>query len=299
MDFSQDNLQILALCNNNETYQTNPTENDITVCKNLLKNLKTLSNNSYNNKDNFFTGCKNLNNWLYFIEKELDISSDIINKVFQAYKKIKHVNYHLYDCPYFEFDKGFNEKEKLIDLRIFNDNAVTIQSLLKDIDKSKDCNLKKYVYECVDIYKEMNIAYTFPQDCSMSQHKNACDIMKEFNRLYLSYIYKNDGILHEFPELSTKTITKVIDGCSSQDNTGETTFGDSPKTGTSITQGVPSVLSAMFTPVRRFLSFKNKKSATSFSNLGEEVENELIIQQFEDTRINSVPPKYNVAYGQI
>ncbi|KMZ77001.1 hypothetical protein PVIIG_06312 [Plasmodium vivax India VII] len=245
MDSSQDNHQIITVCDRNETYRTEPTEKYKTICKYLLKNLKILSSNNYSNAVTFYTACKNLNNWLYFKEKELDISSDIINRVFQAYKEIKNGNHNIYDCSYSTFDKGFNETEKLINLRIFNDNVVTIQGLLKDSIKSKDCNLKKYVYECVDIYKKMNTAYSFPQNCSRSQQKNACDVINEFNKLYSFYIYNKDGILHNFPDLSSNTTTKDIEGCQAQAHTGDSALDETPQTGTSMKGVVSPVLSAM------------------------------------------------------
>ncbi|KMZ83434.1 hypothetical protein PVBG_05946 [Plasmodium vivax Brazil I] len=245
MDYSSDNFEILRLCNNRETYETSPTEKHKNICKDLLKNLKILSNNNYSNIDTFFTGCKNLNNWLYFKEKELAVSSDIVNKIFQAYKQIKKAIYHSHDCDYYTFDKRFNESEKLINLRIFNYNFETIQRLLKDSIKSQDCKLIKYVYECVDVYKKMNITYRFPHDCNSSQHKNACDIMKEFNQLYSSYINKKHGILHNFPELSSDTPTNIIDGCSSQENAKDPSLEESSQTDTSMRGVVSPVLSAI------------------------------------------------------
>ncbi|KMZ98983.1 hypothetical protein PVNG_03822 [Plasmodium vivax North Korean] len=297
VDYSQDNKQIIELCEKNETYKTNPTENYKNICNQLLNNLKILSNNSYSNTDTFITRCKNLNNWLYFKQNELSVSSDIISQIFQAYKQIKNEKYHTNDCAYSTFDNGFNEKEELINLRIFNDNGETIQALLKDSIKSKDCNLKKYVYECVDIYKEIKRIYSFPGDCDSSPYRKSCGIIKEFNKLYSFYIYNKDGILHNFPDLSSNTTTKDIEGCQAQAHTGDSALDETPQTGTSMKGAVSPALG--FTPVRKFLSFRNNKNARAFSNLGEEVENELIIQQFEDTRINSVHPKYNVAYGQI
>ncbi|KMZ89691.1 hypothetical protein PVMG_04521 [Plasmodium vivax Mauritania I] len=213
MVYSTDNLPILVLCDKNETYKTSPTEKHKNVCKDLLKNLKILSNYSYIDRDTFFTGCKNLNNWLYFKEKELNVSSDIINKIFQAFNQIENVNYHFLECPYSTFDKEFNETEKLINLRIFNNNIETIQSLLKDRSKSKNCNLKKYVYECVHIYNIMKRTYGFPQDCTNNPHKNACDIINDFYKFYSLYIYNNNDILHKFPELSSNTNTNIIEGC--------------------------------------------------------------------------------------
>ncbi|KMZ83247.1 hypothetical protein PVBG_05217 [Plasmodium vivax Brazil I] len=297
VDYSQDNKQIIELCEKNETYKTNPTENYKNICNQLLNNLKILSNNSYSNTDTFITRCKNLNNWLYFKQNELSVSSDIISQIFQAYKQIKNEKYHTNDCAYSTFDNGFNEKEELINLRIFNDNGETIQALLKNNNISNVCSLKKYVYKCIEVYRAMYKSYSFHPDCNSHQYKNACNIINEFKQLYSSFIYKNRDIHHDFPELSSNTITNVIDECSSQENTTDSTSGELPQTGTSMKGAVSPALG--FTPVRKFLSFRNNKNARAFSNLGEEVENELIIQQFEDTRINSVHSKYNVAYGQI
>ncbi|KMZ88576.1 hypothetical protein PVBG_04785 [Plasmodium vivax Brazil I] len=240
----QDNHQIITVCDKNETYRTEPTEKYKTLCKNLLKNLKILSNNNHRNQDNFFTGCKNLNNWLYFEENELSVSSDIINQIFQEYKKIKEVNNHLPDCPYSAFDKGFNEKEKLINLRIFNDNSETIQGLLKNNNMSDDCSLKRYLYQCIQIYRDMNSKYCSSGSDTRDENKNSCDIISQFNNLYRSYIYKNKEITHNFPELSSHTPSNVIDGCSLKESKSDS-YSDEAQLGTPITNGVSTALGAM------------------------------------------------------
>ncbi|KMZ99263.1 hypothetical protein PVNG_02146 [Plasmodium vivax North Korean] len=246
MDSSQDNHQIITVCDRNETYRTEPTEKYKTICKHLLKNLKILSSNNYSNADTFYTACKNLNNWLYFKENEHSVSNDIINDIFQAYKQIKNETFHKNDCAYSTFDNGFNEQEKLINLRIFNDNGEAILGLLKKNNKSDDCSLKRYVYKCIEVYRAMYKSYSFHLDCNRSQYKNACNIINEFKQLYSAFIYKNGGIHHDFPELSSNTPTNNIDGCPSEEiESNKASPVPSSQSNRSIIQSVPPALGVM------------------------------------------------------
>ncbi|KMZ77023.1 hypothetical protein PVIIG_05220 [Plasmodium vivax India VII] len=288
---------ILKLCDIAPSLQDEPTGMYKKYCKKLLNNLLLLTQDDYGGV-NFSKYCDILYMWMYFEINKNSIPYNIAQQLFNASagmitSKLRNKT----PCPYFMFNEKIQEPTKLMNLRIFNNNADTIRNLLMDHDKSKDCNLKKYVYECVDIYKKMIGSYGFSSDCSSRQQKNACEVIKEFNNLYMLYIYNKKEILHTFPELSSNNPTKDIEGCPSQAHTVDSALGETPQTDNSMKGVVSPALG--FTPVRKFLSFRNKKTPRAFSNLGEEVENELIIQKFEDTKINSVHPKYNVGYGPV
>ncbi|SCA81942.1 hypothetical protein, conserved [Plasmodium vivax] len=289
------NQDILSLCDKSTNFRRNHTEVEKVVCKRLLNNLLQLKNVNYD--DDFIKGCSNLYVWLYFKIKNSMISNDIINKIFELPKSHQSEGPKYNYCLYFSFNDKIPNPENLMKLRIFNDNADIFKSMLKDVKRSDVCSLKRYVYKCIEVYRAMYISYNFHLDCNSHQYKNACNIINDFKKLYSSFIYKNHDIAHDFPEFSSKTPTNIIEGCPSTENTADSTLNKTPQTGDSMRGVVSPALG--FTPVRKFLSFRKKKSSRAFSNLGAEVENELIIQQFEDTKINSVNPKYNVAYGSI
>ncbi|VUZ99417.1 PIR protein [Plasmodium vivax] len=305
---NDENKEILKLCDNAATFDTNLRDVEKIVCKKLLNNLLQLKNDKYD--DDFKKRCNNLYVWLYFEIKKSGISNDIIKQIFDLseLKEKGMIRYFL--CPYYTFIDQKHEPEDLMKLSIFNNNADAFQSLLMDSEKSKDCHLKKYVYECVDIYKKMNKNYSSSGDCNTSQHKNACEIIKFFNRLYMSYIFKKEGISDEFPELSSDTPLDLNNMCPldeiEPDTPSEERQQDTPKTG-----GVPTALSAMvgippflaliykFTPVGKFFRFRNRNNMIIASNFDKNMENEIFHAIKEDSNIKDIHPKYNIGYEPI
>ncbi|KMZ77304.1 hypothetical protein PVIIG_06452 [Plasmodium vivax India VII] len=236
---------ISSLCDNALFLQNDPKGKYKIFCKKLLKNLLLLADRNYK-IDKFIKYCDILYMWMYFEINKNIIPNDITEKLFIASSELISSKLdNKTPCPYFKFNEKIKEPKKLINLRIFNNNIETIRSLLKNRNKPKDCNLKKYVYECIDIYKEMNKTYILSVDCYSGQHKGACDIINEFSLLYSSFIYNEDGIHHKFPELSPNTITNIIDDCQSAENAADSNSGEPPQTDNSIRGVVSPVLSAM------------------------------------------------------
>ncbi|CAI7724301.1 hypothetical protein PVPAM_000042600, partial [Plasmodium vivax] len=241
VDENDKNKDILNLCDIYDTFNADLTTEKKNTCKKLLRNLFLCSDL---NSNNFINCCSNLYVWLYFEIKKSGISNDIVQKIFELPKfREKGVIKYIY-CPYDTFNDEKHDPEDLLKLSIFNNNADTFQSMLKDSEKSKDCHLKKYVYECVNIYNKINDTNSFPYDCNTSQHKNACEIIKVFNSLYMSYIFKKEGISDEFPELSSDTHLKYMEECPVVETVShpvpEETQQDPPTTG-----GASTALSAM------------------------------------------------------
>ncbi|SCA81954.1 hypothetical protein, conserved, partial [Plasmodium vivax] len=235
------NKDIINLCDNYDTFNVTFNQHQKSICKKILRNL-FLCNSS--NTDNFTNCCSNIYVWLNFELNKSKIANYIIENIFKLPKSRGNVG-SIYYCPYFSFHDNMHNPENLMKLRIFNDNIDTFQNMLKDVQKSNDCSLKIFVYKCIEIYRDM-----YPKYCSNGKdrekkNKNSCEIINNFNTLYSSYINKENGTIHNFPELSSTTITNVIDGCSSHEYTGDSTFGESPQTGTSLTQNISRAFGAM------------------------------------------------------
>ncbi|SCO73000.1 VIR protein [Plasmodium vivax] len=304
---NEQNKRFLNLCDKNDTFNIDLTEEQKNTCKKLIRNFFLINGV---NREKVMYFCSNLYVWLYFEIKKSGISNDIIKKIFDLpeLKEKGVITYFL--CPYDTFIDQKHEPEDLMKLSIFNNNADAFQSLLMDSEKSKDCHLKKYVYECVNIYNKINDTNSFPYDCNTSQHKNACEIIKFFNRLYMSYIFKKEGISDEFPELSSDTPLDLNNMCPldeiEPDTPSEERQQDTPKTG-----GVPTALSAMvgippflaliykFTPVGKFFRFRNRNNMIIASNFDKNMENEIFHAIKEDSNIKDIHPKYNIGYEPI
>ncbi|KMZ95743.1 hypothetical protein PVMG_05342 [Plasmodium vivax Mauritania I] len=290
------NKEILILCDKAPLLKRDTGEYK-KFCKKLLNNLLLLTKDDYGG-NNFLKYCDILYMWMYFEIKKNDIPDDITKPIFDQSVMMIKKKLTKTTCPYFNFNEKINEPTKLINLHIFNNNVDTIQGLLKNSDKSKYCYLKKYVYECVNIYKEMNKTYNFLGNCNSSQHKYACDISNKFYTFYTSKIFNNREINHEFPQLSSDTALNDILDCPLEESEYDTGSNETQQ-GTFITQGVSTALSSMFTPVRNLFRFGNKKHTIITSDFDKKMENELFDVINKDSNIKDIQPKYNIGYKPI
>ncbi|SCO65497.1 VIR protein [Plasmodium vivax] len=298
------NQEILNLCDKYDTFNTELTTKQTNTCKKLIRNL-LLCNTL--NEHNFINFCSNLYVWLYFETKKSGISNDIIKKIFDLPKlREKGVIKFMY-CPYDTYNDQRHDPEDLMKLSIFNDNVGTFQSMLMNSNMSNDCSLKKYVYECVDIYNKTHEDYSSLQYCNSSPEEYACGIIQAFNSKYTSHIRNKGGIIHEFPELSSNTPLDLNDMCP-LDEIEPDTRPEETQQGTPTTQGASTALSAMvgippflilmykFTQAKRLFRFGNKNNTIITSNIDKNMENELFHAIKEDSNIKDIPPKYNIGY---
>ncbi|KMZ88601.1 hypothetical protein PVBG_04810 [Plasmodium vivax Brazil I] len=242
LDANHTNQNILNLCDNYDTFNVTFNQHHKSICKKLLRNL-FLCNTLRSDE---FTNCSsNIYVWLYFQINKSRIADHIIQKIFELPNSRKNDGPKYNCCPYFSFHDNIHNPENLMKLRIFNDNIDSFRNMLKDEQKSDDCSLRIFVYKCIMIYRYMYSKYCSNGKDREKKNKNSCEIINNFNTLYSSYINKENGIIHNFPELSSTTITNVIDGCSSHEYTGDSTFGESPQTGTSLTQNISRAFGAM------------------------------------------------------
>ncbi|KMZ77096.1 hypothetical protein PVIIG_06093 [Plasmodium vivax India VII] len=275
----------LNLCDKENVFITNLTTYEKNTCKKHLRNF--ILCNSTNR--NFFHCCGNLYVWLYFEIEKYKISNDKIKKIFGLPNSTEYSGIKYTPCPYMTFNDAVNNSEDLMKLNIFNDNAGTFYSILNDSKESKDCDLKKYVYECVDIYNKTNKQYASPQECSSLPPGNTCIIINEFNSRYTSYILNKQGLTHKFPQLFSHISLNNIDGCPLEELVSHT-VSEEIKQDTPTKGGVSTSLSAMF------LRFGNKNNTIIASNFDKNMENELFTIIKEDSNIKDIPEKYNIGY---
>ncbi|VUZ99379.1 PIR protein [Plasmodium vivax] len=302
-----DESRIFSLCNNDVTYIGEHASEQKNICRKLLRNLKLLHSGTYM-ADDFVKCCNNINNWLYYKTKEDNISDDTINSIFAASNKIIEKKGYL-DCSYFTFNKGFLEPEKLVMLRVFNNNADNIREILSNEFHSKICSCQKFIKQCVDLYKDMHEDHCSKGYTTNSSQEGTCEIVKSFRTLYEGYLTK-DKIKYKIPELSSNTPTDIIDGCSSEEtDSGPAPPEQSKQSGNSITQNTSHALASMvgippflaliykFTPIRKVFLSKNKKDTRAFNNLDQEIENEFFHHKYGDTNASQL--KFNVSYSPV
>ncbi|CAI7724295.1 PIR protein [Plasmodium vivax] len=294
------NKEILKLCDKNNTFNTNLSSTQEILCRKLLRNFFLCSLDFSKMKN----CCSNLYVWLHYEIMNTGISNDIIQKIFEFPKSTVNVKLQYFSCPYVTFNEKINNPENLMKLSIFNDNADTFESMLKDSDQSKVCYLKKYIYECVNIYKDMNRTYKFFGNCKTSPHKYACDIINEFHSFYTQHILNKQGNDHNFPELSSDETLNVIDECPVEESDSILVTNETPQ-GTPTTGGVSTALSAMvgippfLALIYKLFRFENKNNMIITSDFDKKMENELFHVVKEDSNIKDIQTKYNIEYEPI
>ncbi|SCA83594.1 Plasmodium vivax Vir protein, putative, partial [Plasmodium vivax] len=214
LEVSEVNNQIISSCDGIIGYNDDNIVNHKKVCKKLLRNLKLLHSGSYRGGE-FVKCCNNIYNWLYYEISEHNISDDTINNIFAVSKQIIKKQ-GLLDCPYFTFNIGLLEPEKLVMLRIFNNNIDDIQEFLKKEINSNTCSCQKFMNKCVDIYKRMHGDHCSKGDITIPPKKVTCEIVNNFKTYYEAYLSK-EMIKYELPELYSNTPINIIDGCPSEE----------------------------------------------------------------------------------
>ncbi|CAG9474613.1 unnamed protein product [Plasmodium vivax] len=294
----------LNLCDNENAYSTNPKNDEKQTCRIILRNFSLCH---VFGLENVMYCCSNLYVWLYFDIKKSRISNDIIKKIFELPKlKVGKWSQHFH-CPYVKFTEQTHNPEDIMKLSIFNDNADRFQSMLKDRNNINDCYLKKYVLECVDIYNKTNKAYSSLQECNSSAQEYACEIITAFNSLYTSNIHNKEGIIHEFPELSSDSTLNLNDMCPveksepprvSEQTQQDTTTTRGASTALTAMVGIPPFLALIykFTPAGKLFKFGNKKHTIITSDFDKKMENELFHVIKEDSNIKDIQPKYKIGY---
>ncbi|KMZ89732.1 hypothetical protein PVMG_04562 [Plasmodium vivax Mauritania I] len=165
---------------NNENYKN--------VCKKLMKNLGVHYNDtrpqSHSNER-----CKILNYWLYYVTNKTKIPGELIDKIF---KKSNDIVFSDPDKPicFNIYDEKVKDPLKIIKLYNLQENIETFLSTLKKKGSDDYCSCKKYIYDCVNIYKDMNNTYCTEPDVSDKKNKSTCDMLSAFKSSYTDFLSK-------------------------------------------------------------------------------------------------------------
>ncbi|KMZ83218.1 hypothetical protein PVBG_05188 [Plasmodium vivax Brazil I] len=200
-----DNVAYSQRCNTLDIYEEVRINEQKNTCTRLFKNTFLLSNRDYST-DDFTKYCDILYIWLYFEIQKYNLNAQIINKIFQgSVSAAQQKSRKQISCPYFSYNEKLEEAEKLIKLRIFQYNISTIQNILNNIIEPNNCSCLEYVYECVNIYKDMHKRYCATDEGKNKTYKGTCDILKNFNLNYSSYIRNIKEEIYKLPFLSDTT----------------------------------------------------------------------------------------------
>ncbi|SCO65479.1 VIR protein, partial [Plasmodium vivax] len=208
----EDDRKHSSVCNEVRIYKGDHVEKQKNTCKLLLRNSFLLYDRNYGS-DVLFKYCDILYIWLYFEIRKNNFSSSIIDQIFN--ESIQMISRQQKTCPYYSYSEYLHEPEKLMKLRIFNYNIENIKKILNNIDEPNNCSCLKYVYECINIYKNIHRNYCVGE--KKSKNSNTCSIVDEFGTKYNFYIYNIKNEIYKLPSLldindvSKGTYTHIAD----------------------------------------------------------------------------------------
>ncbi|VUZ99423.1 PIR protein [Plasmodium vivax] len=310
-------------------------ENHKDVFKKISRNLSLfLKKDTKISKEDY---CRFLYQWIYHTQKKYDINKYYISVFYQAVHDSIMSAGEIKSCPFYSYDKDYENSINIIKLQNFYNNIDTIAEVLmnKSLPQEKDshyCYALRYANECVKIYRNMHERFCSGNKYSITKNQKTCSELGTFSSIYTNYLYNEGDINTKIPNLTSSENEKHF-LCPSDElpTTEELKQGAGPALGmgtesgpghSSVSVGVEQQNNAIklnstavvgtmagippflaliykFTPVGTLFRSKNKKSINAFNHLDEEIERELIYRRLENGTINSSPQKYNVAYGQV
>ncbi|SCO65477.1 VIR protein [Plasmodium vivax] len=301
---NNNNASIISLCNNDTIYGNSPNDDQKKACKKLLKNF-VLLHTDIKTSGVHDEWCKNLNNWIYYEISPHNLTDVIVHKILnEAQLKLIKLPHQLY-CSYNSVKENDN-LEKLIELRIFNNNFMTFLSIVKDESDQDYCSCQKFLEDCVNVYIDMKQRYCSEQR-TRTNSREICREITEFPFLY-AYFTQESKIVKKIPKIDTGKREEVLIKCPSTVKSLEVqptlaTGSDTttPKRDSTVptalgtVAGASSVLALLyrFTPAGRFLNSGLRKSGGRInSGLHEGYPSELGFDGMEHNLINS----YNIGY---
>ncbi|KMZ88573.1 hypothetical protein PVBG_04782 [Plasmodium vivax Brazil I] len=183
------------------------------ICKKLARNLLSLAESRYR-ADELLKRCNILYIWLYFEIKNNNLSDDTVKTTFEGLNEVVDWMQKKAPCPYFSFNKNLHKPEDLMELRIFNDNIETIQTiLLEESYNNLYCSYQRYVNYCFNKYKPLKQTYCTQEKSKEKDNIDTCNELKNFE-YYYSFLTEKPNISDKIPTLNSSSNTTInIDRC--------------------------------------------------------------------------------------
>ncbi|KMZ77199.1 hypothetical protein PVIIG_06115 [Plasmodium vivax India VII] len=151
-------------------------------CMKILRNLGYLSV-VHKNFAPTSERCNMLYNWIYNSIDEKKITENIVDKCFKMYTDDMEDKGLIPNCSKLSYENYFEEPKKMTLLQIFEYNMQIIIDILKDKSYPDNIPWRKFICECVMIYKHMNDKYC-PKRADNEKHETTCLRLEQFKRAY-------------------------------------------------------------------------------------------------------------------
>ncbi|KMZ99316.1 hypothetical protein PVNG_02199 [Plasmodium vivax North Korean] len=159
-----------------------------TNCMKLIRNL----GHYYVNENYFnptFDRCNIIYNWLYHLPESEKIPDNIIKMCFEDYTYINSRMKGTYSCSYDSYKNTYLDPMKMNILNIFDNNIQTILQILIGPDNSNKTKSRKFLCECVRLYKEIEQEHCTEVSGKKYKHEKTCEQLSSFKKSYMQYIY--------------------------------------------------------------------------------------------------------------
>ncbi|SCA81951.1 VIR protein [Plasmodium vivax] len=280
-------------------------------CMKLVRNLGPFANNPKYDRPNS-ERCQILNHWVYYMTKKSNIPDNFTSKIFYKSNEIIYEINKNRTCLYYSYKEKLKEPSNII--KIFNlQNTVNdlVSILMKD-NHENNCSCRKFISECIKVYKDMNREYCSGENKEESSNHITCSQLSTFSNFYESFIRTNSYLISKLPTLSDSNMNDII-SCESEksregltNNISEDLKPDSPiQIGTNAVLGTMAgvsslfALSCKFTPLGKWFRPRNLRGTIESSNIGKQAEYELFHNGPEDENIRLDQTRYNVAYSPV
>ncbi|GAB69994.1 hypothetical protein PCYB_007430, partial [Plasmodium cynomolgi strain B] len=178
------------------------------ICIKLLRLLGIFS--SVKNTDKYNSErCKSINSWLYYIIKDYDVHQDAFTNICDVSKGILNERVKNPYCSYYLYKDKYNDPDKIIKLINLQDYMNDALSMLKKGDDKNHCLFRKFIYECANIYKEVNKKYCGSGTFNSSKKPNTCAKLKEFSTFFKLYISTKENLIGKLPSLYNEETEKI------------------------------------------------------------------------------------------
>ncbi|CAI7724293.1 Plasmodium vivax Vir protein, putative [Plasmodium vivax] len=169
--------------------------------------------------------CNILKNWIYNSIKNNKITDDIINRCFIEYTE--HMTKRKNDkiCYIDAYDDNYKERIYMTVLHIFENNVHTISNVLNGHDEESKIRGRKFVCDCLKIYKYMNLAHCHNKGYRQEELTGTCLKLSHFESSYILLgnsinsinlkipsLYNIDSeCLDKRPSLEQKSVLALLD----------------------------------------------------------------------------------------
>ncbi|KMZ76582.1 hypothetical protein PVIIG_05912 [Plasmodium vivax India VII] len=183
------------------------------IYEKVMRNLSLLLSKTHT-KTQFSDYCTYLYQWLYLTKKKNNVSDYMVGVIYPASQQKFDIHRGKYQCPYYTYDKNYDDPIKIIKLQNFYNNIDTIADALmyKSLPQKKDshyCYAQSFANECVKIYRNMlNIYCSDKKD----ENENTCSELNTFYKSYTQFLFIKDDIKNKIPDIDSGEDEKFY-GC--------------------------------------------------------------------------------------